>query len=192
VSAEEEKGIIIQYRYISAVCYRILSEYLCSGSNGQHNRPSNIEWVILSDRPDTHWVFVGCIHWFAWQSIQYWLDDTIGSAGYPLDINWAYTLVRLTVHPILSGWYHRISRIPTEYSLGVSIGPPDSPSDSPSNIEWVIPSDQPDTHWIFIRCIYWSSRQSIQYCVVIHLDRPDTHWIFIWCIHWSAWQSIQY
>ena len=28
--------------------------------------------------------------------------DTIGSAGYPLNIHWVYLLVRLTVHPILS------------------------------------------------------------------------------------------
>jgi len=168
---------------------------------------SNIVWMILSDQPDTHWILIGCIYWSAWQSIQYcpgdtvgsagyplnihwriywsaWqsiqycLDNTVGSAGYPLDIHWVYLLVHLTVHPILSGWYCRISRYPlnihwvhllisltvnpilsgwycqisqilTEYSLGVSIGPPDSLS----NIVWMILLDQPNTHWIFIECI---------------------------------------
>ena len=132
-SAEEEKVIIIQYWYISAVCYwilsewsyrssRILSEYLFSRSNGQHNRLSNIEWVILLDKPDTYWIIIWHIYWSAGQCIQYYVGDTVGSAGYPLNIHWVYPLVRLTVHPILSGWYCQISRIPTEYSLGVFIG----------------------------------------------------------------------
>jgi len=115
--------------------------------------------MVLSDQLDTIQIFSRCIYWSAWWCIQYHPGDTIGSVGYPLNIHWVYSLVRLTVHPILSRWYYRISRIPTKYLLGVSIGPPDSPS----NIGWMIPSDQPDIDWIFIRCIYRSTWQSIQY-----------------------------
>jgi len=93
----------------------IHTEYSLSVSIGQADSPSNIIWVVLSDQPDTHWIFIGCTCWSAWQCIQYWVSDTVGSAGYPLNIHWVYPLVRLTVYPILAGWYRRISRIPTEY-----------------------------------------------------------------------------
>ena len=111
---------------------QILTNDVLGVSIGQPDSPSNIIWMILLDQPDT-----------------------------PLNIHWVYLLVSLTVYPILPGWHCRISRIPTEYSLGVSIDQPDSPS----NIVWRIPSDQPDTHWIFIGCIYWLAWQSIQYYV---------------------------
>jgi len=139
---------------------RIPIEYSLGVSIGQPDSASNIIWVILLDQPNTQWIFIVCIYWSAWQSIQYCLDDTGRSAGYPLNIHWVYPLVSLTVHPILSGWYCQISRMPTEYSLGVSIGQPDSSS----NIVWVL-SDQLNTQWIFIVCIYWSAWQSIQYCL---------------------------
>ena len=131
---------------------RILTNDVLGVSIGQPDSPSNIIWMILLDQPDTplniHWVYLlvsltvypilpgwhcrisripteyslGVSNWSAWQSIQYCLDDTVESGGYPLNIHWVYLLVSLTVHPILSRWYCWISRIPTEYSLGVSIG----------------------------------------------------------------------
>ena len=112
--------------------------------------------MTLSDQSDIYWIFIGCIHWSAWQSIQYYLGDTVGSAGYPLNIHCVYPLISLTVHLILSGWYLWMHRIPTEYSLGVSICYPDSPS--------TIVLEQPDTQQMFIGRIYSSPSQSIQYC----------------------------
>ena len=134
--------------------------------------------MILLDQLDTHQRCIGCIYWSAWQSIQYCLGDTVGSAGYPLNIWWVYLLVSLTVHPILYGWYRRISWIPTEYSLGVFIGQPNSPS----NIVRVILLDLPDTHWIFIGCIYSLAWQSIQYYMgdtVWSAGYPNIHRVYL-------------
>ena len=104
---------------------------------------------------------LGISYRLGWQSIQYCLGGAFRLAGSTQNINWVYLSVRLTVHPILSGWYCRISRIYTEYSLCVSIGL----ADGPSNIVRVILSDQTDTHRICIGCIYWLRRQPIQYCL---------------------------
>jgi len=149
--------------------------------------------MILLDQPDTHWIFIGCIHWSAWQFIQYCLEDTVGSAGYPPNIHWVYILVGMTVHPILSGWYCRISWIPTEYPPGVStvlvsltvwqsiqyyLGDTVGSAGYPMNIHWVYLLVSLTVHPIL----------SGWYCRM----RQICHWIFIGCIYWLAWQSIQY
>jgi hypothetical protein len=43
-----------------------------------------------------------------------------------MNVHLVYLLVRLIAYPILSGWSYRISRILSEYSLGVSIRQPNS------------------------------------------------------------------
>ena len=91
--------------------------------------------------PLTHWVYLLVsltVHpilsgWYCWRSripkkcslsvsihqpdSPYCPDDTVGWARYPPNIYQVYLLVSLTGNSILSGWYHRISRILTEYSL---------------------------------------------------------------------------
>ena len=172
--------------------------------------------MILSDQPDTHWIFIGCIHWSAWksiqycrgdtiglagyplnihwrvyrsawQSIQYCLDDTVGSAGYSLNIHCVYPLVRLTVHPILSGWYCWISRIPTEYSL-----------------EYLLISLRvhPILSGWYCRISRILTEYSLVYLLISLTVYPILSGWYVgsagyplnihWCIYWSAWQSIQY
>jgi len=43
-----------------------------------------------------------------------------------MNVHLVYLLVRLIAYPILSGWSYWISRILSEYSLGVSIRQPNS------------------------------------------------------------------
>jgi hypothetical protein len=62
------------------------------------------------------------------------VDGDVGLGGYHTNITSVYLFVRLTGHPILCGWCRKIRWIPSKYSFGVSIGPPDSPS----NIMWMI------------------------------------------------------
>jgi len=94
------------------ICWisRIPTEYSLCVSIGPPDSPSNIIWVILLDQPDTHQIFIGCIHWSAWQSIQYWLGDTVRSAGYP-NIHWVYLVVNRPVYQILTGWYYQINNV---------------------------------------------------------------------------------
>ena len=37
-------------------------EYPMGVSIGQADSPSNIVWMILMDQPDTHRIFIRCIH----------------------------------------------------------------------------------------------------------------------------------
>ena len=121
---------------------QIASEYSFSAGNGQPDRPSDMMWMVLLNRADTIWIFIWCNHWSAWQAIEYYVNDAVGSGGYTPNINWVYPSVSRTAHPILSGRYRQIRRIHTKYSLAVSIGQ----ADRPSNIIWEVPSDQADTH----------------------------------------------
>jgi hypothetical protein len=58
----------------------------------------------------THQICTGCIHWLAWQPIQYCLGGTVGSGGYTPNIHWVYPTHR-TIH------YEMLSRDIKEYRL---------------------------------------------------------------------------
>ena len=171
------------YPLISLTVHPILSEgYLrisriptesLGVSINQPDSPSNIVWVILLDQQDTHWIFIGCIYWSAWQSIQYYLEDTFRSAGYTLNIHWMYLLVSLTVHPILSGWYCWHSQIPKKCLLSVSIH-------KPLLVSLTCNSILSGWYHRISRNIPW---QAIQYFWMVLSDQPNTDWTFNWCIY---------
>ena len=131
-SAGHWLNIELVYPSVSLTAHRILSA-CCS----------RISWTMTE-------YSLGCTHGSAWQNIQYCLGVAVGSAGHWLNIDSVYPSISLTTHRILSECCCRISRIVTEYSLGVSIGQPNSTS----NIVCVLLSDQPDTDWIFTRCTH--------------------------------------
>jgi len=128
--------------------------------------PSNIVWRILSDQPDTHWIFIG-VYLLVKPDIpiQYYMGDTVGSAWYPLNnsLGGIYWSSLTFIHIIVLDDTVRSGRIPTEYSLGCI----QLIKAWPVQVKWFV----------------WDG-----YCRISRIH----YWISLGCIYWLAWHSIQY
>jgi len=154
------------------------------GLIGQPNMASNITWMVLLDYANSIWIFSWCIRWSVWQAIQYYANGPIGLGGLHLNIQLVYLVVSLTWHPILHGWCCRIRRMPSGYSVGISSGQPDRPSNIISMVGF-------SGFHLDIQFMYPPNMASNITCMVLS-DHVDSISIFSWCIQWSVWHTIQY
>ena len=49
-------------------------------------------WVLYGT--DIQWIFIQCMYALAWLSIEYYLDESVGSGWYSMDTQWIFTQCR--------------------------------------------------------------------------------------------------